>query len=243
MALLPRNGVVVKHFSPSLVVACVAPFFSLSGTATAAAPYPVTVIRTVTYPGLPGSCHGHSQTVTVLNDANVSSATLTRVEHAITIQSAQLRRYWHTPCVMFGPSGWPLKLTKRTDCVQVTPHRCLFGGVFGYHNGKPESPPWTTRFYPTWGEAETNTGGLQPWSVDLSHEVLEMLSNPPGLKTYANQPLEVCDAVESVWYRLRGVWVTDFVTPAWFHDARPHPPGTRFDQANRVHAAGDAYLS
>lgn len=55
------------------------------------------------------------------------------------------------------------------------------------------------------------------WTVGASHELLEMLENP-ALGRISNAYLrEVCDPVESVWYRtIRGVWLADFVTPAWF---------------------------
>jgi hypothetical protein len=61
------------------------------------------------------------------------------------------------------------------------------------------------------------------WSVStvLSHEVLEMFidlncnlwANDGNGKVYS---LEVCDPVEAPSYTVRGVSVSNFVTPSWF---------------------------
>lgn len=67
------------------------------------------------------------------------------------------------------------------------------------------------------------------WTVDASHEVLEMLVDPlvttftvaPDGWTYTK---EVCDAVQddSYGYKIGSVLMTGFVTPAWFvADGKP----------------------
>jgi hypothetical protein len=62
-----------------------------------------------------------------------------------------------------------------------------------------------------------------PWTIDFTHEMLEMLGDP---MTDTIVPLphsryewfqEVCDPCEAdqFAYQINGVWVTDFVTPAY----------------------------
>jgi hypothetical protein len=49
-----------------------------------------------------------------------------------------------------------------------------------------------------------------------SHELLEMLKDPSSLATRGGYPFEICDPVETAGYDIRGVTVSDFVTPSWF---------------------------
>jgi hypothetical protein len=70
------------------------------------------------------------------------------------------------------------------------------------------------------------------WTVTFSHELLEFLADPWAnryAQVYVDDnsgpvfcALEVCDPVEAddLGYRIDGVLVSDFVTPAWFH---PNP--------------------
>jgi hypothetical protein len=59
-----------------------------------------------------------------------------------------------------------------------------------------------------------------PWTLTFSHELLECLVDPRadgaleiGNDTYE---LEICDPVQFQAYPIDGVWVSNFVTPAWF---------------------------
>jgi hypothetical protein len=67
------------------------------------------------------------------------------------------------------------------------------------------------------------------WSLTASHETLEMLADPSGMRTIAGDApvgtaerveflLEVCDPCQSVdhAYSVNGVLVSDFYTPAYF---------------------------
>jgi len=84
-------------------------------------------------------------------------------------------------------------------------------------------------------------GDGTPWSVVLSHELLEMLIDPYiNLAAVIKQPkpgrlygYEVCDPCRSDRYRIDGVWVSNFLHPAWFEAERP-PRGTRFDHMRRI---------
>ena len=65
------------------------------------------------------------------------------------------------------------------------------------------------------------------WTVTISHEVIEMISDPFGNRLIAaSHPLderervkyllEVCDPCQAVWYPVNGVPVSDFYTPRYF---------------------------
>ncbi len=148
-----------------------------------------------------------AQTITVINQANVRPWALARVENAVVAQSLELRAAWATPCVRFASGGWPLELR-------------VGGFIHGEHQ-QYEGPP-TMIVY---------TAGLpaRAWSCALSHEVVEALVDPTTRRAFAHQgadgvwttgPLEVADPVEQWSYRLDGVWVSDFVFPAYFAGAQ-----------------------
>ena len=138
------------------------------------------------------------QTITVVNQANARPFALARVENAIVAQSLQLRAAWETPCVQFGPGGWPLYL------------KGGIGPYLGVHafQGRPYAIVYT--------DGVPYVG----WSQPFSHEVAEMLIDPTTQVDYTeddtSSQLEVADPVEDHAYRLDGVWVSDFALPAYF---------------------------
>lgn len=69
------------------------------------------------------------------------------------------------------------------------------------------------------------------WTVGASHELDEMLIDPAGETISANLLEEVCDPVQFTWYRFGGVYLADFVTPAWYTGGRGP-----WDLAARIHA-------
>jgi hypothetical protein len=73
---------------------------------------------------------------------------------------------------------------------------------------------------------------VDEWSVILSHEVLEMITDPFGNRlvaaTHPIDPkqrvtylLEVCDPCQSMWYAVNGVPVSDFYMPKYFDPVGP----------------------
>lgn len=137
---------------------------------------------------------GGVQTITVVNDAQVSTAILARVERAVVDQARWLRRYWRTPLIAFGPGGWVLTIEPSVDGVCISDE-------LGCH-------------------ADTSSGAVafvadEPgWSVMFSHEAMETLADPSGAG------YEVCDPAEGVPYKLDGVPVADFMLPSWFAKRR-----------------------
>ena len=70
------------------------------------------------------------------------------------------------------------------------------------------------------------------WSVTLSHETLEMVTDPFGNRLVAaahpfdprrrvRYLLEVCDPCQAVWYPVNGVPVSDFYCPRYFDPVLP----------------------
>jgi hypothetical protein len=81
----------------------------------------------------------------------------------------------------------------------------------------------------------------------LSHEILEMVADPDvnlyasdyrtfrGKRHRAFVAVEVCDAVQDCTYFIKGIQVSDFVTPEWYESK--HKPGSqRFSFKNNVDA-------
>jgi len=165
-----------------------------------------------------------TQTITVIDQSRVKPAVLAGVTRAITAQSMQLRAAWGTPCVMFGPDGWRLYLK-------------VGGGPHGVHlwYGRPYALVWT------------GGGTVEAWSRDFSHEILEMLVDPDTDRSVYHdgdgQIVEVADPVEWDGYRLDGVFVSDFVLPAWFAGATTGEPtcvGTACSFPGPVLASADS---
>lgn len=112
-------------------------------------------------------------------------------------------------------------------------------GDLGYHDLTSAGLPLGKAFVTT-AEAD----GM-PWSVVLSHELLEMLIDPylnlAAVIKDQQGPIgllygyEVCDPVRSDVYHVDGVAVSNFVYPAWFEANRPQR-GTRYDHLERVGA-------
>lgn len=141
------------------------------------------------------------QTLTVVNQAKVRARVLAKVERAVAAQSAQVRGAWGTPCVQFAPGGWKVYL----KIGGAEPH--------AEHDfyGQPYALVWTAG------------ATAQGWSRDFSHEVVEMLEDPTLGIRYEHDgsswQREIADPVEGLGYRLDGVYVSDFVTPAWYAGA------------------------
>ena len=100
-------------------------------------------------------------------------------------------------------------------------------GVLGFHTEDQGAQLWGV----VAAKPELDNGGqvlTGDWSVSstLSHEVLEMFVDP-NCNLWANDgkgtaySLEVCDPVEAPTYTVKGVSVSNFVTPSWFDPLAP----------------------
>ena len=154
--------------------------------------------------------HGH----------RVSRKVLARDAQILTDQvNDQLRRFWLGPRVDIEPvrghvpATWPL--------IDLSGSRSP-ARTGGYHTTGAHGRLLAVIYLQRWG---------RHWTVGASHELLEMLQDPIGDTENSDYLEEVCDPVQFVWYWLRGVYVSDFVTPSWF-SAGPGP----WDMAGRLHA-------
>ena len=81
-----------------------------------------------------------------------------------------------------------------------------------------------------------------PWTMTLSHELLEALADPTGTELCNEYEMEICDPVQAQAYpledkeTLKTFWVSNFVTPAWFED--PIPPLDAREKQIRYDFAG-----
>ncbi len=83
----------------------------------------------------------------------------------------------------------------------------------------------------------------EPWSVTLSHEVLELIADPqsnllvpgpePGTRRRVLFWYEVCDAVQTETYAIDGIEVSNFVLPLYFTEGQEI--GGRNDFLGRRH--------
>jgi hypothetical protein len=121
------------------------------------------------------------------------------------------------------------------DTIQDQPQ-----GVLGFHTEDQGGKLWgVVAAKPELDNGAKVTTG--DWSVSsvLSHEVLEMFIDP-NCNLWANDgqgsaySLEVCDPVEAPSYTVKGVSVSNFVTPSWFD---PLASATaQFDKLGQLHA-------
>jgi len=129
--------------------------------------------------------------------------------------SDDFKAYWELDCTLTFLSRekpltcgwWQIVITDNPDQA----------GALGYHEMTTTGTPLGKVF------AKLDLENGSSWTTTLSHELLEMLADPwinwcamgSDSRIYA---LEVCDAVENdrLGYKIDGVLVSDFITPAWF---------------------------
>jgi hypothetical protein len=169
-------------------------------------------------------------TLTVINQSSVVlTADLAAAVAAVQKQlSNEFKAAWHidatlvigaSPASLFkrilakifrtNAEPWPVYIRDHSDK----------SGALGYHN--PGRPPITYVFA---ADCAPTAPGQLPWTVCLSHEILEMLVDPQLTRRSAtSQYEEVGDPVETATYSIDGVLVTDFVYPSYF-DAHGNAP-------------------
>jgi len=155
--------------------------------------------------------------IAVVNQSKLSK---TAVLKALTAVQKQTARDF---APAWGPSATLTLVTEQQarayDCIAYLREDPPQEGVGGYHddeNGIPCIYVFRTMA----------TAMGQPWSVLLSHEVLETLADDvatfyasilhPDTHEEIAVWLEVCDPVEAQSYLIDGVAVSDFVYPGWF---------------------------
>ncbi|MDQ6721525.1 MAG: hypothetical protein M3003_12130 [Candidatus Dormibacteraeota bacterium] len=139
------------------------------------------------------------------------------------------------------PGSWWLVILDNSDQA----------GALGYHDLTKEGLPLGKVF------AATDLAYRHKWTHTLSHELLEILADPDINLTVFVQAdsshgvlysREVCDAcqAEAYGYEIDGVFVSDFVYPAWFESFWGED-GTQFDYGKQIRRPfqllGGGYIS
>jgi len=106
-------------------------------------------------------------------------------------------------------------------------------GALAYHDLTPDGLPISKVF------VKTTLENNDLVSVSASHELVEMLVDPAiNLMTTGPDPkavyaYESADPVEALSFKVKGIPMSDFITPAYFEVFRK-PGSVRFDYMNRV---------
>jgi hypothetical protein len=173
-----------------------------------------------------------TQTITVVDQANVRPRALAKVEGAVTDQSLQLRAAWGTPCVKFGTGGHLVYLQTGYEADPGGGYTMTIGG--DHYGLAVPGPNWQGQPY---ASVKTGAATYESWSYAFSHEITEMLVDPNDATYHywpngTRQLLEVCDPVENFTYSLGGVSVEDFTLPAAWSGA----PSGPYDEAGKLAA-------
>lgn len=156
--------------------------------------------------------------------------------------SSDFQPYWDADCTLaFLGSDQPLPPGWWQIAVLDNPDQA---GDLGYHELSSQNTPLGKVF------AKLDLENGSSWTVTLSHELLEMLADPwinwcvigSDDKIYA---LEVADAVEAdeLGYKIDGVLVSDFVTPAWFGPAEADRMDFKQHVSKELELASGGYIS
>lgn len=133
-----------------------------------------------------------------------------QVERAVQRQvNTQVRAYWPVAPIAFGKDGIPVYIvspaTVSQECGSDADGCHLVNSA-----GSPEI-------------FVANRGSAESWSLVLSHEVIETLTDGQMDDRLDGFYEEICDPVEALSYTLDGETVADFVYPSWFaHGAAPY---------------------
>lgn len=163
------------------------------------------------------------------NLSNIPQATLGPVLTAIQTQiNRDFQREWGVTTILVAQQMTaPVKLDAEQDAVIYLGNSAQdpitgVDGLFGYHSNTNPGVPYGFVFLDVCGMRN------QPWSVTLSHEVMELLADPQACTrvvgpdpTTVGAPnvafeLEVCDATEMDSYSIGNVKVSNFVTQRYF---------------------------
>jgi hypothetical protein len=122
------------------------------------------------------------------------------IVNAINIQvDRDLVPVWNTPAIVNGYTKLR-KIPRRTWIVDVSYH----SSAYGIHYTQNNIPAASVEFE-------------RGYTYAISHEVLEMLVDPYGDRYSPNGELEeICDPLVPQSYKIDGISVARFVTPAYY---------------------------
>lgn len=164
--------------------------------------------------------------ITLINRSHgkLSKSEVKRVARAINTQvKRDFAPFWGMPCkikvadALGDASDYPMQ----DNCVIYLQKEVDVEDALGYHDANNQGIPYGVVFT----DLAEELG--EPWTVTLSHEVLELIGDPQAnLTAIGPHPkkkkhmvfhwFEMCDAVQSNTYDIDGVEVSDFVLPFYF---------------------------
>ncbi len=174
--------------------------------------------------------------ISIINHTELSKDEVQRVVRAVNRQMQEdFRRYWHKE-VHLRLEGWTgeqpdpeLPLDMRGDAVLYLWDDNDVENALGYHALNYQGVPYGFVF------TQLADALGEPWSVTLSHEVLEMaMDAEANLLAQGPHPdpaeggrmvyhwYELCDAVQSDVYEIDGVPVSNFLLPLYFTEGEEH---------------------
>ncbi|CAM6053335.1 unnamed protein product [Sphagnum tenellum] len=245
VVLVEHNEDGVEHFADVTPITHPAP---LAPKPTSVPVHLPAVANSVVVPTSHVSC----PTIAIVNLSTVATdAEIINIMNAIQIQiDRDFAPIWATSAnLIFLPktatipaNNWVVQILDTSDQQ----------GALGYHETTASGMPIGKIFAKS--DAQYNLS----LSVTMSHEILECLADPLiDLTVFAQTSntegtlvaYESCDAVESdeLGYKINGVLVSDFVTPAFFETSNTLPAGTKYDFCGHLTAplsiAPGGYLS
>lgn len=179
----------------------------------------------------------------------LSDAVVQKVVRAINVQlERDVEPYWHFggTCRLEGPTAeqpdFETLSSLRGEAIIYLLDTVSPDDVLGYHDANARGIPFGCVFT----QLSKELG--EPWSVTLSHEVLELVGDA-NVNTFAAEPhpdprqggrtvfhwWELCDAVQNQSHSIDGVRVSDFVLPLYFTpDAEPGGRNNFLGQVGRA---------
>jgi hypothetical protein len=159
--------------------------------------------------------------------------TKSRLRRALSAVQKQIDRdftpYWGMPCMLReGPPQRPAGPEHQDSCVLYIQKKANIEDALGYHDRTARGVPFGFVFL----DVSLELG--EPWTVTLSHEVLEMIADPhvnvlamgphPTQRRSVFHWYEMCDAVQAQTYNIDGTEVSNFLLPFYFTvEAEPGP--------------------
>ena len=158
--------------------------------------------------------------ICVVNQTSIPDVTVQHVIRAINAQLVDLAYHWSV-VAQLRLEGYQsltnMDLRELRGDALIYLSADIEETMLGFHTANAGGIPWGVVFV---GDE------VEPWSVTLSHEVLE-LAVDPHCNRFAMGPhpsfghsvfhwYELCDAVQANQYEIGGVLVSDFVLPPYF---------------------------
>jgi hypothetical protein len=182
--------------------------------------------------------------VLVDTTGTIAPETMVAAAAAVNVQvTRDVPQFWGVSAtVSYEPD--PGSIPQGTWPVQIV--NALSGNEGGYHQTY-QSQPYAKVI---------NTPGSDEWTIDASHETVEMLVDPYGSRLQASTAIliepngriadaagakfeylvEACDPCEAneLAYSIDGIWVSDFITPSFYDPVVT--PNTRYSFTGAVTA-------